>query len=600
MNNKIVRIGGAAGYWGDSAGGAAQLVRDGSVDYLVFDYLAEVTMSILAQARARSPDLGYATDFVTDILKPLIGDIAARGIKVIANAGGVNLRACEQAIRKVADEAGVKLRIGTVEGDNLFDRETEFRAVGVREMFTGAAFPAKTASINAYLGAFPIAAALDAGADLVITGRVVDSAVTLAALIHEFGWRADDFDRLAAGTLAGHLIECGCQVTGGNFTDWALVSDGWENMGYPIAECAADGSFVITKPAGTGGLVSLHTVGEQMLYEIGDPQAYIVPDAVCDFAGVTLEPDGPDRVRVVGARGYPPTETYKVCTTYPDGYRAVLTQTITGFDAEAKAQRTGEATLNRCEQLFRERGWPRARKTQIDLLGANCLWNPAQVRRDAPANEVVLKLSLYHDRRDAVDLFSREAMGTVLSMTTGRCGAGVTGRPKVSLVVRLYSFLWPKRDVPVQVAVDGEACGLAPAVFDSATAFDPVVKAALNPAAALNPDQGEIEVVPLLRLAVARSGDKGDDANIGVIARKPEYLPYLRAALTPERVADWFSHVLLGEVIRYDLPGIGGLNFVLKNALGEGGMASLNVDVQGKTYAQQMLAMAVGVPARLL
>ena len=597
MAEKLVRIGCAAGYWGDSAQGAVQLVREGNVDYLVFDYLAEVTMSILAQARKTSDDLGYATDFVTDILQPLIREIADKRIRIIANAGGVNLRACERAIRQVAEAAGVKLKIGIVEGDNLHEREGEFRAAGIHEMFTGAAFPAKTASINAYLGAFPIAAALDGGADIVVTGRVVDSAVTLGALIHEFGWRADDFDRLAAGTLAGHLIECGCQATGGNFTDWELVCDDWDRMGYPIVECRADGGFVLTKPEGSGGLVSVHTVGEQLLYEIGDPQAYIVPDVVCDFARVALEQEGPQRVRVSGAHGYPPTATYKVCATHADGYRAVYTQTITGFAAETKARKMGEAILARCARLFAEQGWPAPRQTHIDLLGANALWNPRHISR-APANELVLKLSLYHDRREAVALFTKEAMGSALSTTTGRCAAGAPGRPKVSPVVRLYSFLLPKARVPVSVAVEGISVAFSPPEID--LAWNSSMKVALHPVAAIDPPEDDAIAVPLIELALARSGDKGDDANIGVIARRPEYLPYLRAALTAERVADWFSHVMPGQqAMRYDLPGLLAMNFVLKNALGDGGVASLNADVQGKTYAQQLLAMPVSIPAHL-
>jgi hypothetical protein len=597
MRNKTIRIGGAAGYWGDSTEGAVQLVRLGQVDYLVFDYLAEVTMSILAGAHGKSADLGFATDFVTGILQPLIKEIAAKRIRVIANAGGVNLKACQRAIQKVIEESGETLKVAIVEGDNLLEREAEFRAADVRDMFSGAGFPPKTASINAYLGAFPIAAALAAGADIVVTGRVVDSAVTLGPLIHEFGWKADDFDRLAAGTLAGHLIECGCQVTGGNFTDWQLSCDGWDDMGYPIAECHADGTFVITKAEGTGGLVSPHTVGEQLLYEIGDPQAYIVPDVVCDFSQVTLHQEAANRVRVSGVRGYPPTSTYKVCVTYPDGYRATFTQTLTGFDAEAKARRMGEAIVSRCQRLIARKGWSDFRKTKVDLLGANTLWNSQQVKRQKPCNELVLRVSVYHDLFKAVDLFTREAMGSSLSMSTGRCAAGAPGRPKVSSVVRLYSFLLDKRKVPVSVEVDG-GCHLQPLALTAG--FDPAQKVVLTsvaPEAVLTAQEGRVETVPLLQLALARSGDKGNDANIGVIARKPEYLPYLRAVLTPQRVAQWFSHVLRGEVIRYDLPGIGALNFVLENSLGDGGVASLNADVQGKTYAQQLLAMPVMVPA---
>ena len=359
MTEKIVRIGGASGFWGDSSVACAQLVRRGQVDYLVFDYLAELTMSILSVARAKSPDAGYATDFVDVAMKSVIRDIAAKGIKVVSNAGGVNPAGCAAALAKLAAEAGVKLRIAIVEGDDVLPRIAELRAAGVREMYSGAELPQKILSANAYLGALPIARALAAGADVVITGRCVDSAVALGPLIHEFGWREDDYDRLAAGSLAGHIAECGCQATGGLFTDWESVPR-WDDIGYPILECHADGSFVVTKAPGTGGLVSRAVVAEQMLYEMGDPGAYLLPDVACDFTGVQIEEIGPDRVRVSGARGLAPTPTYKVCATYPDGYRCTAILNIIGIAAAQKAQRTAEAILARTRAIF-----PRTRAARL-------------------------------------------------------------------------------------------------------------------------------------------------------------------------------------------------------------------------------------------
>ncbi|HYM02011.1 MAG TPA: acyclic terpene utilization AtuA family protein, partial [Stellaceae bacterium] len=343
MTDKIIRIGGASGYWGDTASAPRQLVEKGGVHYLVFDYLAEVTMSILAKMRSRSADAGYATDFITLAMKPLIRQIAEKKIKVIANAGGVNLEACRKALEKIAAEAGASLRIGTVEGDDLLPRLEELRAMDAREIGTGAPLPQKLLSVNAYLGGFPIAAALRGGADIVVTGRCVDSALVLGPLIHEFGWAPHDYDRLAAGSLAGHLLECGAQATGGNFTDWQDVAEGWDDMGFPGAEVRADGSFVVTKPEGTGGLVSPLTVGEQLLYEIGDPRAYMLPDVICDFTQVRMTQEGRDRVLVTGARGREPTATYKVSATYPGGYGCVANMVVAGFDAVEKAKRCGEA-----------------------------------------------------------------------------------------------------------------------------------------------------------------------------------------------------------------------------------------------------------------
>ncbi|HET6221330.1 MAG TPA: acyclic terpene utilization AtuA family protein, partial [Dongiaceae bacterium] len=297
---KTVRIGCHSGFWGDTETAAVQLVRHGNVDYLVSDYLAEVTMSIMAAQKLRNPQLGYATDFVQVVMAPLAREIAEKKIKVVTNAGGVNPQACRDAVLKACEAAGVTLKVAVVLGDDLLPRLDELRGLDIREMDTGAELPAKIVSMNAYLGGFPIARALAEGADVVITGRCVDSAVTLGALIHAFGWTMDDHDKLAAGTLCGHIIECGAQCNGGNFTDWRLVPD-YDEMGFPVAEVSADGSFVLGKPDGTGGLITTATVAEQMLYEIGDPRAYIVPDAVCDFTQAKYEQVGKDRVRVSGA-----------------------------------------------------------------------------------------------------------------------------------------------------------------------------------------------------------------------------------------------------------------------------------------------------------
>ena len=587
MNQKTVRIGSASGFWGDTASAAPALVKGGDIGYLVFDYLAEVTMSILAAQKGKDPNAGYATDFVHITMKALLPELKAKGIKVVANAGGVNPIACRDALAKVAEELGIPLKIGVVLGDDLSPRAAEFRERGITEMFSGAAFPQRTASINAYLGALPIARALDAGAEVVITGRCVDSAVSLSVLVHEFGWQPGDFDKLAQGTLAGHLVECGAQSNGGLFTDWETVPD-WDIIGFPIVEAEADGSFVITKVAGSGGLVTPATVAEQMLYEIGDPRAYHVPDVACDFTDVRYEQVGQDRVRVTGARGRAPTATYKVSCTFMDGFRNMAFLTIAGEQAAAKARRTGEALFKRMERMLGEQGLPPFSEKRIEVIGAEDMYG-AHARSNS--REVVLKMAIKTPSRATAELFAREFAAAGTSMSPGTTGL-VGGRPTPTPVIRLFSFLIPKSEVPITLQVGAEA---TPVQVPVDGGFD---EADLGPARryAQTPAIEGFSSVPLIRLAHGRSGDKGDKANIGVIARKPEYLPLLNQWLTPERVAAHFKHNSPSRVERFDLPGTNAMNFLLHDVLGGGGMASLRTDNLAKCYCQVLLAMEVPVP----
>ncbi len=587
MTERTVRIGCASGFWGDTPEAIGQLVTKGDIDYLVFDYLAEITMSLVARARAKSPEAGYAPDFV-QALAPFLPEIRRKGIKVVANAGGVNPRGCREALARAAEAAGVRISIGAVLGDDLMDQAEKMRAAGITEMFSGAPFPDRLMSTNAYLGARPIAAALAAGADIVVTGRCVDSAVVLGPLMHEFGWGDDDWDRLSQGSLAGHLIECGPQGTGGNFTDWREVP-GWDDMGMPIVEVAQDGRFIMTKTPDTGGLVVPASVGEQMLYEIGDPQRYILPDVICDWSQVTLDQVGPDRVLVRGARGLGRTDSYKVSATHADGWRAITTLTLAAIEAPAKAERVAEAILTRCRRIFRGRNLGDFRQVSVEVLGAEAAYG-ANAR--ARTREVVLKIGVTHDDRDALNIFAGEIAPMAVSSAQGLTGF-FAGRPKVQPVVRLFSFLHPKSDTPVTVEVDGTT---VPVQISTDAATLP----ALEPHRGEAGDPGADAVtVPLVTLAWARSGDKGNIANIGVIARKPEYLPYIRAALTEERVRKYFAHVCEGPVERFELPGIHALNFMLHDSLGGGGVASVRIDPQGKGYGQILLDIHIPVPAEL-
>jgi hypothetical protein len=586
MSEQIVRIGGASGAWGDSPMAIGQLLTT-QVDFLMMDYLAEVTMSLLARARLKDPEAGYPPDFV-GYLKPHLATLAERRIKVVSNAGGVNPQACKRALEAVCRERGVDLRIAVVTGDDLLPEIESLRAEGVREWVSGEPLPARLLTANAYLGALPIAAALDRGADIVITGRCVDSALGLGILMHSFGWQADDYDRLAAGSLVGHVLECGPQATGGVFTDWERVPD-WHNIGYPIAECAADGTFVLTKPPGTGGLVEPATVAEQVLYEIGDPRAYVLPDVVADFSRVQLAQEGPDRVRVSGARGRAPTAQYKVSATYHDGFRAVAMAAIIGVDAVRKAERSAQALVERARMRFAQGGIADFRRVHIEVLGGEASYLDAA--RTRAAREVVMRLVVEHDDPKALDLFARELGSIGLGFAQGTAGL-IGGRPKPTPVVRLFTFFIDKARLnPLQLQI-GEGAAIALRVSEQGGYVAPPPETFEFQQA---PD-ATVEV-PLLRLAHARSGDKGNGSNIAIFCREPAYREHLGAWLTPQRVASHFRGTVHGTVTRYDAPGLAAFNFVLEDALGGGGMASMRIDPQGKAFGQRLLELPVPVPA---
>jgi len=577
-------VGNAQAFWGDRPSAARELLRQcPELDVLVMDYLAEVSMSILAGQREREPGAGFARDFVA-VAADLAAHWAAGGAcRAIVNAGGLDPARCAAACRAAIEQVGCRpVTIGIVAGDDVLEL---LRAAG--EGFANLDSGAPLATVrdrlvtaNAYVGAGPIVAALAAGADVVITGRVADPSPVVAACRHAFGWRADDHDRIAGATVAGHLLECGTQVTGGISTDWMAVPDP-AGMGFPVAEIAADGSCVIGKPSGSGGRVSVETVKEQLVYEIGDPARYLSPDATVSFLGLRVEQVGIDRVRVSGARGGPPPPSLKVSATYRDGFRAAATLTIFGPESAAKARRCGAIVLER----LAEAGW-RYRDTLVECLGQgdSVPVLPADLICQG-AWETVLRIAVESDAAEPVDAFAREVMPLVTSGPQGTTGYA-EGRPRVHRVLRYWPCLIPVEAVrpTVDAMVTDDTRSPSGHRPSAAATPPPSPRPATAP-----PASPPSSAAPrrLLDVAFGRSGDKGTGANVGILVRRADDYPRLVAWLTPERVASWFAPLGIATVVAYPVPVLGGINFVVHGALRRG----IRNDAQGKALAQALLAM---------
>ncbi len=454
MSARIVRIAGGQGFWGDWLEAPVRQVEGGPIDYLMMDYLAEVTMSILQKQKSRNPEAGYARDFVP-LMGRILPAIVAKGIRVTSNAGGVNPRGCAEAVLRLAREHGFagKLRVGLVSGDDLLPRLDELLAAGhqLRDMETGQPLSdirSRVLSANAYLGMAPMVEALDRGAQVVITGRVTDTGLTLAPMFHEFGWDPDDWDKVAAGTVAGHIIECGAQSSGGNLLkDWRKVK-GMANPGFPIVEASDDGSFVVTKHPGTGGVVSIASVTEQLVYEMGNPHEYITPDGVADFTTIRLEQAGKDRVRVTGIRGAPRTPMLKVSIAYSYGFKAVGTLVYSWPDAYDKARAADRILRQRLKDLGLE-----FEQVLTEFVGVDATHGRLAGPADPEAPEVQLRVGVRSTDRAAVERFTREIAPLVLTgppSVTGFAG----GRPQVEEVVAYWPALIDRTAVEPGVRVE--------------------------------------------------------------------------------------------------------------------------------------------------
>ncbi|MEQ1831486.1 MAG: acyclic terpene utilization AtuA family protein [Candidatus Eisenbacteria bacterium] len=585
---RSIRIANAGGYWGDDLGAFKRQVERGPVDYVTLDFLAEITMSIMQKQRARDPEAGFARDFIAQVDQTLDA-LLERNIRVVTNAGGVNPAACRRAVLAVAAKKGRAIHVAAVAGDDILGRIDELNLAGARldNMENGQSFAEvreRVSSANAYFGAWPVVEALKTGAQIVVTGRCTDTGITLAPMIHEFGWAPDDWDRLAAGIVAGHIIECGAQSTGGNYTDWREIPR-FADIGYPIVEVSADGSFIVTKHEGTGGTVSVRTVKEQLVYEMGDPRGYITPDVIADFASIRLEQAGRDRVRVWGVKGRPAPPSLKISAAYADGWKASGTLILSGPEATAKARAFSELFWGRLGLEFDA--------SLTEFVGASACWGPLAPEVDVP--EVLLRFGVRDHDRAKIEAFSKMLPAVILS---GPPGVAVTGgRPQAQEVVAYWPALLPRDLVrPTLVTAAGER------ELDWPTPLLDMGTPAPLPATNWPRAEGSHEslTVTLSHLAHARSGDKGDMANIGLIARSPEVYPWLVAHMTSERVKRHFDGICHGTVTRHEVPNLTALNFLLDESLGGGGTVSLRLDAQGKTLSHALLSMEVTVPRALV
>jgi acyclic terpene utilization AtuA family protein len=597
MPKQRVIIANCGGFWGDDPTAARRQVEGGPIDYLVMDYLAEVTMAILQKQRARKPEAGYPADFLVH-LRDVLRSCVERGIRIITNAGGVNPLACRAAVELVAKEIGLAdhVKVAVVLGDDLYPDLDALLASGqsLTNMDTGqplADIRARVLSANAYIGAAPIVTALEHGANVIVTGRVADASVTLAPMMHEFGWAPGDWNRVAAGVIAGHIIECGAQCTGGNFTDWPLVKS-YRHMGFPLVEAEPDGSFVVTKHPKTGGLVSVHTVTEQLVYEIGAP-SYISPDGVARFDSVRLVQEGPDRVRVSDARGEPAPERLKVSVSFQDGWRAFGRLFVSGPDTLAKANRVADA-------FWESAGGRGSYEHAIhQFIGWNACHPPLAT---AEPGEVLIQFAVRdQDERKINTRFAPQIVPRVLGTVPGISYIADQGRPRASEVVAFWPALVSREAVRQRVIIDDEEIVVphVEAIRDKGQGTNvtrDLYPLPLDP----YPLSPSLRRVPLLRLCLARSGDKGDIANIGVIARSEAIYGWMLEHLTAAFVKHHFDDICKGEVERHSLPNLLALNFLLHQSLGGGGTSSLLLDAQGKTYAQYLLAAEVEVPEGLI
>ena len=598
VSKSVIRIGNASGYWGDDPKALKRQVEKGSLDYITMDFLAEITMSILQKQYQKDSSLGYAKDFIP-MLEEVLPELLRNGTKLITNAGGMNPEGCCKKIKEIAEKMGLNPKIALVSGDNLlphmemlYPEKSSFDNMETGEKFSSVCD--KLACANVYYGAAPVVEALkNWDPDIIITGRVTDTGITLAPMIHEFGWSLKDWNKLASGIVAGHLLECGSQATGGNFSDWKKVKS-FDEIGYPIAEVNPDGTFVLTKHERTGGLVSVDTVREQLFYEMGSPEAYITPDVVADFSTIELTPDGEDRVKISSVKGYEPTSQYKVSMAYHGGYKAVGSLIISGPEARSKAEKFAEIFWKKYDEPFDE--------TITEYFGSDAC--QSSLGRTEDPSEILLRLGARDSDKAKIARFAKGIPALILSGPPGVAASGGTAR--VQGIVNYWPALLDKKYVHPEVKALGDT-QFIPVTSTEEGDFDLLSPRRNQTAEKTSEDlQKALESFgkgmkhPLSRICLARSGDKGDSANVGVLARSPSAYLFLKENLTAQVMKNLFSEICFGKVVRYELDNMIGLNFLLEESLGGGGSVTLRSDAQGKTFAQALLRQKVFIPREIL
>ena len=579
-----VIIANCSGFFGDRMAVASEMVRGGPIDVLSGDYLAELTMALLFRLKLKNPEAGYTPTFLKQ-MEEIMGECLDKKIKVVSNAGGLNPRGLAQELLKIAEKLGLHPRIACIEGDDLMARLGELQEAGEAFVHLDKGISLKDGGLvpitaNAYLGGWGIAEALERGADIVVSGRVADASLVMGPAAWWFGWKRNDWDRLAGSAVAGHIVECGAQATGGNYSFIEEVPS-FLKVGYPIAEISADGSSVITKHPGSGGLVSVDTVKAQLLYEIREP-TYLTPDVSARFDTIKMSQEAPDRVRISGVLGAPPPETTKVCINCLGGYRNSTNVVLTGLDIEKKAKIVEDALFDSLG------GRGQYAVEEVQLVRSN--------RDDPGTNDeafAYLRISVMDRDQKKVDRFSAQVVALALANIPGFT---LTAPPaKGTMAVIHWPALISQRQITQKIMIDGEELSVGFVPSGAAAPSPKAQQAPIPPAPA-----GKKVKIPFGRIYATRSGDKGGNANLGVWGKTPEAYAFLKDFLTIEKLKELLKDMRGYEIERYEIPNLLAVNFYIRGVLGEGVAASLRSDPQAKTLGEYLRAKVVEAPQSIV